>query len=292
MTLDSTTFHSIVLKLAPEREGQVRATHGHQAHAAFLHTVRQADPALAEVLHHSKLPIRLFTVSPLMGVGVKREGTLEVSPERDYFMRFTLLDRLIFEQFMARFLQGDGRPRLRLGQMSFCIKEILASPGSHPWAGYTSLVELAQNARPVERVTLQFATPTVFSFGKRQWGQQMVPLPIPRLVFGSLAKAWNALALPALNLDRKALRTYLEDGVVVAGLRGIRTRMLAYKDAPQVGFVGRVTFEFKGQDETQRACLDALAELAFYTGVGYKTPMGMGQCRRVVVNAEPQAKDE
>lgn len=29
------TLYSIVLKLAPEREGRIRATHGHHAHAAF-----------------------------------------------------------------------------------------------------------------------------------------------------------------------------------------------------------------------------------------------------------------
>ena len=45
---NSETLYSIVLKLAPGREGRIRATHGHHAHAAFLHTLRQADPALAE----------------------------------------------------------------------------------------------------------------------------------------------------------------------------------------------------------------------------------------------------
>jgi CRISPR-associated endoribonuclease Cas6 len=279
---NSEILYSIVLKLAPERQGRIRATHGHHAHAAFLRALRQADPALAEAMHRPQTPVKPFTVSPLLGLGPGHEGTLGVSPERDYFLRFTVLYAPIFEQFMGRFLRGDGRPWLQLGQMPFHIKEILTTPGSHPWSGYRSFVEMAQEAAPAEGVTLQFTTPTAFSFGKRDWGQQVVPLPVPRLVFGSLARSWNALAPPALHLDRQALRAYVEDNVVVAGMRGVRTRMLAFRDAPQLGFVGRVTFEFKGRDETMRCQLNALAELAFYAGVGYKTTMGMGQCKKMI----------
>jgi CRISPR/Cas system endoribonuclease Cas6 (RAMP superfamily) len=34
-------------------------------------------------------------------------------------------------------------------------------------------------------------------------------------------------------------------------------------------------------DEPARCQLDALATFAFYAGVGMKTAMGMGQCRRM-----------
>ena len=44
------TLYSIVLILTPTREASVRATVGHQAHAAFLRTVRESDPALNEEL--------------------------------------------------------------------------------------------------------------------------------------------------------------------------------------------------------------------------------------------------
>jgi len=273
-------LHAIVLKLAPEQPGRIGATHGHHAHAAFLKTVRQADPALAEVLHMPNLPIRPFTVSPLLGMGRGHDGPVTVAPEQDYFLRFTVLYAPIFEQFMARFMRGDGRPRLRLGPMHFQIKEILATPGSHPWAGYDSLIHVAQSAEPVQGVTLEFTTPTAFSFGDRPWGRQVMPLPLPRLVFGNLSRSWNQLAPPSLSIDRRALRVYVEDNVVVARMTGVETRMLFYSNAPQLGFVGRVTFEFKGDDPVMRSRLSALADLAFYAGVGYKTTMGMGQCRR------------
>jgi len=278
---NSDALHAIVLKLAPERAGRIRATHGHHAHAAFLKTVRQADPALAKVLHMPQLPTRPFTVSPLLGMGTGHQGPVTVAPERDYFLRFTVLYAPIFEQFMARFMRGRVQPRLRLGPMYFQIKEILATPGSHPWVGYDSFIHIAQAAEPVESVTLEFTTPTAFSFGDRPWGRQVMPLPLPRLIFGSLSRSWNQLAPSSLSVDRRALRAYIEDNVVVARMAGVETRMLSYSSAPQLGFVGRVTFEFKGGDALLHCRLSALADLAFYAGVGYKTTMGMGQCRRL-----------
>jgi CRISPR-associated endoribonuclease Cas6 len=49
----------------------------------------------------------------------------------------------------------------------------------------------------------------------------------------------------------------------------------------QVGFVGRVTYGLMAENEAARCQLNTLADFAFYAGVGMKTAMGMGQCRRV-----------
>ena len=98
-------LNSIILKLTPTCEVTIGATMGHQVHAAFLRTMRESDPALAEVLHLPNLPARPFTVSPLRGVGRARDGEVRLSPERDYFLRFTVLYPPIYERFMARFLR-------------------------------------------------------------------------------------------------------------------------------------------------------------------------------------------
>jgi CRISPR/Cas system endoribonuclease Cas6 (RAMP superfamily) len=74
---------------------------------------------------------------------------------------------------------------------------------------------------------------------------------------------------------------YVDEHVVVKRIQGLETRMLRYRRAPQVGFVGRVCYGLMAEDSAARAQLDALANLAFYTGVGMKTTQGMGQVRRV-----------
>jgi len=273
-------LYSIVLKLAPTREATVRATMGHQAHAAFLRTVRDADPVLAEVLHLPDMPSRPFTVSPLLGVGRAHDRQIRLCPEQEYFLRFTVLYPPIFERFMARFLQGEGRPVIRLGKALLLIKEILTTPGSHPRAGYTSWAQLANQARPDPDIALEFTSPTAFGFGQKEWGKHVVVLPEPRLVFGSLARSWNDLAPPPLQLDRKALLIYVKEHAVVKRLDGLRTQMLRFGRAPQVGFVGQVTYGLMAENAAARCQLNALADFAFYSGVGMKTTMGMGQTRR------------
>jgi CRISPR-associated endoribonuclease Cas6 len=275
-------LYSIVLKLTPTREATVRATMGHQVHAAFLRTVRESDPALAEVLHTPDLPVRPFTVSPLLGTGQARDYRLHLSPHEDYFLRFTILYPPIFDRFMERFLRGEGRPVIRLGRAVLLIKEILTTPESHPWTGYTSWSHLADEAQPNPEIALEFTSPTAFSFGQKAWGKKIVVLPEPELVFGSLSRSWNNLAPLPLQVDRRALRAYAEEHVVVKRLHGLETQMLHFGRAPQVGFVGRVTYGLMADNEAACCQLNGLAELAFYAGVGMKTTMGMGQTRRVV----------
>ena len=273
-------IYSIVLTLTPTCEVTIGTTMGHQAHAAFLRTMQQADPALAEVLHLPNSPARPFTVSPLLGVSRARDGEVHLSPERDYFLRFTVLYPPIFERFMSRFLKGDSRPVIRLDKALLLIKEILNTPGSHPWAGYTSWAQLMGEARPEAEITLAFTTPTAFGFGQKAWGKKVMVLPEPETVFDNLARSWNHLAPPPLQLDRDTLMIYVEEHVVVKRLRGLKTQMLRFRRSPQIGFVGQVTYGLMAEDEAARCQLNALADYAFYAGVGIKTTMGMGQVHR------------
>jgi CRISPR-associated endoribonuclease Cas6 len=274
-------LYSIVFTLTPTREVDVRATMGHQAHAAFLKAVRESDPALAEVLHNPDMPCRPFTVSPLQGTPLPQSGRVHLSPEETYWLRFTVLYPPIFEQFMRRFLRGEGRPVVRLGHAVLLIKEILATPGSHPWTGYTTWGEIASGARPEKEIALDFVSPTAFGFGQKEWGKKVMVLPLPETVFGSLARSWNDLAPPPLQVDRRALRVYLEEHVVVKQMDDVCTHMLEFRRARQVGFVGRVTYGLMAANEAAQCQLNALADFALYAGVGMKTTMGMGQCRRI-----------
>jgi CRISPR-associated endoribonuclease Cas6 len=280
-------LYSIVVIVTPMRRASVRATMGHQAHAAFLRTIEDSDPALADVLHMPNMPLRPFTVSPLRGTPRASNGRLHLLPGEEYWLRFTILYPPIFQQFMARFLSGRGRPVIRLGSAQLLIKEILATPGSHRWCGHTSWAAIASQVEPEPEIRLQFVSPTAFGFGQKRWGKKVFVLPDPAPVFGSLARSWNSLAPDQVRVDRRALREYVDEHVVIKRIDRLRTRMLRYRRAPQVGFTGRVVYGLMGDDagglapDAIRCQLNALAELAFYCGVGMKTAQGMGQCRRL-----------
>ena len=279
MNSDQGFVYSIALKLRPVREGSIPATAGHQAYAAFLATVRRADRALAEVLHEAPLPIKPFTVSPLLGVPKALEGRVAITPAKDYYLRFTVLLPDIFQQFMRRFLTGEARPTLRLGGVEFLISEVLTTPGASPWSGYTSFAQLWESAKAAEEITLKFTSPTAFNLGTKEWGKHFVVFPEPALVFRSLLKVWNGYA--PLAFAEEPLMEYVAKNVVVKR-HGIRTQMLRYPRHFQVGFVGRCTYGLMGKGyEYEKRALNALADFAFYSGVGYHTTMGMGQCYRM-----------
>ncbi len=284
MTSES-PIYSIALNLRPEREGTIRATMGHQVHSAFLQTIKQADPALAGALHDLSLPIRPFTVSSLLDLPKARNGRILVTPAKTYTLRFTILYPPVFQQFMNRFLHGGGRPTLRLDHVTFQIHEILATPGASPWSGYTSFEELLAQAQPRRDITLEFLSPTAFNMGQREWGKQFAILPEPALVFRSLLRTWNAFS-PTPFIEN-SIETYVADHVVVKRYEA-KSRMLNYPRHRQIGFTGTVTYGLMAEDDELRRQINALADFAFYAGVGYKTTMGMGQARRLVVSSGGQ----
>jgi CRISPR-associated endoribonuclease Cas6 len=302
MNLPNPTLYASVVKLVATGDGFIPATQGRLAHAAFLDLIRAVDPTLAEALHVSNQR-KPFTVSPLQGVGQPREGQIKVKAGQEVWLRFTLLGSELFATF-TRFLLLPSSVRrtsgvgVRLGELEFAISEVLTTPGSDPWAGYTSLGELCrrwQNAPLTEsawQISLELASPTVFSRGSREGlGKQMDPFPSPGMLFGSLAAVWNDQfgfkkdlpgfeTLEGLTLDKQAIRTYAEETVVV-GLYRLESRMFRYWGQPQIGATGVITYLLQDRQNQELArALNLLADFAFYSGVGYKTTMGMGQVRR------------
>jgi CRISPR/Cas system endoribonuclease Cas6 (RAMP superfamily) len=81
----------------------------------------------------------------------------------------------------------------------------------------------------------------------------------------------------------------------------LRTHRVQFVGHPQMGFIGSCSYLLRGPDETSpgypqgvslhvhetppnapmtvRQQILLLAQFAFYCGVGYKTPMGMGRVR-------------
>jgi CRISPR-associated endoribonuclease Cas6 len=193
-----------------------------------------------------------------------------------------LLDPLLFQTFIRYFLGSNVRATIRLGRIEFLISEILSTPGSHPLAGYDSLDQLNDYwakvmLEPSHRtIPLDFCSPTAFSIKNKAY-RHMVVLPDPVLVFGQLATYWDNLTG---SETAETVRTYAAEAVVVARHR-IETHMYQFRKSKQIGFTGRVRFKLLDKDDdTMIRHLNRLADLAFYTGLGSKTAMGMGQVRR------------
>jgi len=266
-------LHSVLLELGTQSAATVPATTGHLAHALFLDLVKQVDAALATRLHEEP-GYRPFTVSPLIG-GHVQHGHVALAAGQSCRLRITLLDGgPLWQCLSGRFHQAPAMT-LRLGEVQFKLDRLLATPTADAtgWAAFTDWQTLSE--MPVRRtITLRFASPTVFSLGKREFAL----FPEPALVWDSLLRTWNSYAPEVLRIEKEALRSFVARQVVIVD-QTIRRTTLHFHSHRQQGFLGTCTYRIQQGEQEHMAQLTALAEFARYSGVGSKTTMGMGQVR-------------
>jgi len=133
---------------------------------------------------------------------------------------------------------------------------------------YADLLDRASRGGQIE---LDFLSPTLF----RRSGESLV-LPRPELVFGSLLRTWNAFSPLQLPPYEAA-----DLSTLMISHHRIHTRMVDFGSYRLLGFMGRVRYLIPPDTPTQfRQVLNCLADYALFAGVGYRTTMGMGLCRR------------
>jgi len=273
------TLHALVVNLIAVHDGQVPASQGALAHAAFLDLVRAADPELSALLHdvRGRQP---FTISPLRNLpGHPEDNAYRLRAGQRVWLRLTLLDPALFQAFLKRLLVAGPDLRLRIGQLSFAVESAIGVPGENPWVNYTTIAALRAGAGTDRYVRLLFASPTAMSLGaKGPAKQRMILLPWPQYVFASLRGAWNRLTGDDIPIE---FERWVADYVMVRKVRNWQTHVYKLKRGVRPGGVGDVVFEALDLDPTYLRTLNLLADFAFYSGVGSKTTMGMGQARRL-----------
>ena len=304
-------LYALLVKLRPLERGTLMPFSGELIHAAWLDWIRDAAPDIATMLHDGNHR-RLFTCSnlrfPLTPERLREAERgnihLPLDPEKVYTIRLTFLLGELFPLFYSILMHSSmkgadsgNKPFMRLGKQAFLLEEVVSSPeDSARWSGYTSLGELVEKARmlrlkPAETLTLEFSTLTTFHRGMAdsKYGKHYALLPLPRYVFPWLARRWRELAPSELTdvIQREQIERYIDEDGIVIDEHALQTHRVQFNRHPQRGFLGTCTYKLCGPDETDilpgqlttRQQLVLLSRLAFYTGVGYKTTMGMGQIR-------------
>jgi CRISPR-associated endoribonuclease Cas6 len=199
----------------------------------------------------------------------KREGRLHIGADGRVEFRLGLLADEIIERTLAAFgaLVMNGTS-VRLGSTNARVEGIAFQPGTHPLVRSTTYPLLVQKTSQEGRVTLQFVSPTSFRAGDVQ-----DVLPRPERVFGSLFEAWQTFA-PA-PFDPALAEVF---ALIRVSAYELRTELIHFARYKVIGFKGRVTYTYPPEVDTPtRQALNALADFAFFAGIGYKTTMGMGQ---------------
>lgn len=304
-------LYALTLRLRPLQYGTLMAFSGELVHGAFLRWLRTAAPDVVSWLHDGNKR-RLFTCSSLCFPytearrldAERRNVHLPLEPEQTYTVRLTLLLGELFPLFHQALVDSSAQqtrwsrpPFMQLGKQLFLLEEVLiTNDEGASWTGFTTLSGLVEQARmlPPGRanvLTLEFASLTTFNRGnsKTGYGTHQVMLPLPQFVFQNLTRRWQDVAPPELVgvVQSERLEQYLqEDGVIIVDYT-LKAHHVHFTTHEQRGFVGNCTYQLRDNGDvpeartplTLRQQVHLLANLAFYSGIGYKTAMGLGQAR-------------
>ena len=167
-------------------------------------------------------------------------------------------------EFFAGLISGA---RLQIGRRAEFIAGKAFLPGEHPDSGCCSIESLLPAGVPPS-VKLVFASPTGFKRG----GKQFV-FPLPELLFGSLLQKWHTWT----GQEPPGKPGTCFAGITVNPYDLKTSAVLVRKGAVQRGCVGEAEYLLAQVDSETAWTAAFLANFAFFSGVGVKTSMGMGQ---------------
>jgi CRISPR-associated endoribonuclease Cas6 len=276
--------HSLVLNILPQSPIPSHYLTGRHLHALFLTLVSSVDKPLGDRLHESTAD-KAFTLSPLQMSktnlpktrGNKNANKLQyaysdtIAAGTPCWWRISLLDDTLFHQLTQLWLNLNPQHPWHLGPSDLFITSIQGTVQStQPWANATSYQTLYELSSDSDRtINFSFSTPTAFRQGKFD-----NTLPTRECVFNSLLSKWNKYS--GMKFDE------IEIDSIFPSYLNIYTDVFPDSRSIFIGVVGEVSYRILGEIEPdQIKQINTLANFALYTGVGRKTPMGMGMLRRL-----------
>lgn len=256
----SKTIYSLVVELAAADTGKIPATLSRAIHGLVMNWLQLGNPQIAEEVH-------AMQESPLSLSGLLGNRRPKGAQAGDnFYFRVCLLDEGLLEPLFAGIEKWGTQP-LILGQFMFVIRSVYTLPGTHHLARFADYKLLANTPLITADIELNFISPT--SFKQRQ---NIQVFPLPELVFGNLLRRWNVFAPEELNFPVVAW-----EGLVSA--YELKTHALKLEGGSEIGSQGWVRYRFPISEQAKLATV--LAHFAFFSGVGRKTSMGMGQTQFV-----------
>lgn len=251
-------LHAIAIKLVASQSGPLPINLNRAAHAQVMTWISRTDAGLGDRIHNMQdAPL---SISDLLGNHPLRK----VKAGDEFILRVGILQGDLLMPLLKGIEQYESQ-KVEISQIPFSITSVYTMPGSHPWVGSAEYSVLAKMPRVKQEIVLDFLSPT--SFKQEQYIQ---PFPLPHSVFGSLLRRWNTFAP-----ENFAFPIVEWEGLVAA--YESKSQIIQMKGGPQIGSVGWVRYQFPNVEQAHIA--NVLAHFAYFSGVGRKTAMGMGQTR-------------
>jgi hypothetical protein len=141
------------------------------------------------------------------------------------------------------------------------------------WTGIATWDDFVQPRRS-SLVRFALATPLVTSASEDEHFSGIGPFPEPTLLFSGLRQRWSMLGGPVLPQDVE--RLIKTSGCLVSNYH-LHSVVVEGKYCHSRGYLGWFEYEYRKHSYPEVASLNALARLAFFTGLGACTEQGMGE---------------
>lgn len=255
---DSIALQTLVIYLGAAGNGNLPSSCNRAIHAQVLRWFQLGQPEISQAIHDSQ-------ESPISLSGLVGKRLSRVAYEGDeFYFRIGLLNGDLLAPLL-RGLEKWESQLVVLARFPFIIKNIKMLPGSDPLVGSSNYNLLAQMPSDTDTLKLKFLSPTSFKLSQ---SKHIQPIPLPDSVFGNLQRRWNIFAPKELKFPKIQWTGLICDFE-------IRSERLKLDNAVELGSVGWVQYQFPNLQQARIAT--TLSHFAFFSGVGRKTAMGMGQ---------------
>lgn len=244
-------FHTI--------NGTIKNNVSKQFHGFLFNRLKEINSSLSSEIHNSD--IKPFSISPVMKDEDDSKLWLKIS---------LLTDELILN--MLPFFENSLNNQYSIDKYNIIIDEVIYFSKTNKWVcanEYSDIINM-----PISyKLKFEFLTPTTF-----KQGNHLVPMPIPKLIFKNILRKWNAFSPYKIeDFDSEEIEEY-----ILISSYNIKTEKIEFSNFSAVGFVGNITVNISNSvNEHLLKAINILSNFLIYSGVGYKSTMGMGICKKL-----------
>lgn len=260
---------SVLIKLRAQGEIKVPGNGGEALYRLIQGIISKNNKILSNEIQDSKKE-KPLTVSPFLKGIRSSQGYSILFPNKAAPFRITYLQEEILEPIIKEFLSAREKS-FKFSDGDILVERVDWQQGKE--AAYTSFEEIYSRTQDERQIILEFCSPTSL---QNEDGQNLFPLP--EQVFASLQKKWNAFS--EIEIPAEVQEEFEKIKVIQFRLK---TELVNLSKLRIMGFRGKVAYEIpEKMSREHRRAINALADFTFYSGVGRKTYLGLGQARRVI----------
>jgi hypothetical protein len=199
--------------------------------------------------------------------------TITLLPNRrqQAMLRITWYGQITMKTVLAHIMRRMSCTPLSLGRYHFTLETLEID---HPtWTGISTWTDLSRK-KSGYHIRFRFVTPIVTKISSCPGKTVAGPFPEPPFVFSCLYQQWQHLQGP---LHAQTAEQIVAASQCLVSAYHLRTIEVTGECSRHLGYSGWIEFTcHKATDQEALTSLHTLAQLAFFTGIGYYTKQGMG----------------